>query len=48
MLIFVLGVMAFANLLYIPDAVTNRVSGLLAHALRGSVRQGNQWVVPGD
>jgi hypothetical protein len=37
---------AFANLLYIPDVVTNRVSALLAGALRGSVLQQGRWVVP--
>ncbi len=42
----VLTVYALANLLYIPDAVTTRVSGLLASELRGSVQQGPNWVVP--
>jgi hypothetical protein len=45
-LIFVLGVMAFVNLLYIPEVVAERVSARLAHAVQGSVRRGGQWVVP--
>ena len=43
---FVMAIYAAANLLYIPDAVTARVSSMLAFELRGSVLQGGRWVVP--
>jgi hypothetical protein len=45
--LFVMALYAGANLFYIPDVVTNRVSSLVAAQVRGSVRQGRQWIVPG-
>lgn len=43
---FVMAIYAFANLFYIPDVVTSRVSGILASEVRGSVLQRGTWVVP--
>lgn len=43
---FVIAVLAFANLFYIPDVVTSRVSSILASEVRGSVLQRGEWVVP--
>lgn len=45
-LLFVMAVYAFANLMYIPDAVTARMAGLIASEVNGSVQSGNDWVVP--
>jgi hypothetical protein len=45
-LVFVMAVYAVANLLYIPDVVTNRVSALIASEVNGSVQQSRGWVVP--
>ena len=45
-LLFVMAVYAFANLMYIPDAVTSRMAGLIASEVNGSVQRGNEWVVP--
>jgi hypothetical protein len=45
-LLFTLAVYAFANLLWIPGSVAQRVSSLLAGALRGSIYERGQWVVP--
>jgi hypothetical protein len=47
-LAFVLVILALANVLYIPDVVSDRVSHHLAHELRGSVRERGGWVVPPD
>jgi hypothetical protein len=43
---FVLAVYAGANLFYIPDVVTNRVSSILASEVRGSVQTSDGWEVP--
>ena len=43
---FVIAVLAFANLFYIPDVVTSRVSSILASEVRGTVLQRGEWVVP--
>jgi hypothetical protein len=46
-LVFVMAVYAVANLLYIPDVVTNRLSSLIASEVSGSVRQARGgWLVP--
>ena len=45
-LIFVMGIYATANLLYIPSLVTERVSALLASEVNGSIQMGGDWVVP--
>ena len=45
---FVMAVYAFANLFYIPDAVTTRLASLIASEIRGSVLIGGEWVVPTD
>ena len=44
--LFLMAVYAAANLFYVPDVVTHRVSSLLASQVRGSVKQGREWVVP--
>ena len=46
--LFVVAVVAAANLLYIPDRVAERVSALVASAVRGSVLRGGQWITPPD
>lgn len=43
---FVLAVYAGANLVYIPDAVTSRVTRELAARVHGSVFTRGDWVVP--
>lgn len=46
-LLFVMAVYAFANLLYIPDVVTNRIAERLASEVNGSVQQARGgWAVP--
>ena len=44
--IFVTAVYAFANLMFIPDRVRERVAAMLATQVSGSVQVGGQWVVP--
>jgi hypothetical protein len=39
-------VYAAANLFYVPDVVTNRVSSLVAAQVRGASARG-EWIVPG-
>jgi hypothetical protein len=46
--LFVVAVVAAANLVYIPDKVLGRVSALVASAVRGSVLRGAQWMTPPD
>jgi hypothetical protein len=43
---FVLAVYGFANLVYVPDTVTDRVTRQLAARLRASVFSRGDWVVP--
>ena len=46
-LLLVMSVYAFANLLYIPDVVTNRISALIASEVNGSVQLARGgWEVP--
>jgi hypothetical protein len=45
-LALVTGIYAFANLLFIPNAVRERVSSMLATQVDGSVRVDGEWVVP--
>ena len=44
--LLVMAIYAAANLFYVPDAVTQRVSSALAAHLKGSLQQGREWVVP--
>ena len=37
---------AFVNLLWVPDMVTGRVTGILATELNGSIQRRDEWVVP--
>ncbi len=45
-LVAVMALYAIANLLYIPDVVTSRVSDLVASTVNGSVLHRRGWVVP--
>ena len=46
--LFVVAVVAVANLFYIPDVVADRVSRQVASAVRGSILRNGQWMVPPD
>ena len=45
-LAIVTGIYAFANLLFIPSVVRQRVSSMVAAQVDGSVQDGGDWVVP--
>ena len=42
----VMAVYAIRNLLFLPDLVTGRVAGEIAATVNGSIKQGDEWVVP--
>jgi hypothetical protein len=42
----VVAIYGFANLVYIPDKVRNRVADAVARRVRGAVQQHREWVVP--
>jgi hypothetical protein len=44
--VVVTAIYAFANLMFIPDTVKQRVSSIVAAQVSGSVQIGDQWVVP--
>ncbi len=47
-LMFAIGALALVNAFYVPGVVKEKVSHHLAAVLHGSVRQGDEWVVPRD
>ena len=44
--LFVTGIYAFANLLYIPSAVNRKVAAIVARQVDGTVQRGGAWVAP--
>lgn len=44
--LFVMGMMALVNLLYIPSAVNRRVAAIVARQVDGNLQRGDAWVAP--